>query len=348
MSRLRCRPKASSRVPARRVRSISMKTIAKRSSVQEAVSRRLSVLSVLSAARIATALLGATPHALQQPPVMGRNAGVSAGHPLTTPPRSKCSRRAATRSTPASPRCWSAASSSRISTASAAKALVLVYPRSEAQGHVDRRAGLGAEGRHDRLVHARGKDLDGAGLDPAVVPGALHAALTVLERWGTMSFEQVSARAIEYAERGFPLRPRTAQAIEGNLKFFESWPDNQRYWLKPDGSLYKAGETIKLPDARAHADADGRGRASRGEERPRGRHRRRARSILQGRHRARDGRVSQDSIRRRSSSTTSPSTSRGSKSRRRRTIAATRSTSTRSAARVRCCSRRSTSWSSSI
>jgi gamma-glutamyltranspeptidase / glutathione hydrolase len=93
----------------------------------------------------------------------------------------------------------------------------------------------------------RGKTLAGEGLDPAVIPGALHGALTVLELWGTMSFEEVSERAIEYAELGFPLRPRTADAIEGNLEFFEAWPDNQRYWLKPDGSLYEPGETIKLP-----------------------------------------------------------------------------------------------------
>ena len=44
----------------------------------------------------------------------------------------------------------------------------------------------------------------GIGLDPAVVPGVIHTALTVLERWGTMTFEQVSARAIDYAENGFP------------------------------------------------------------------------------------------------------------------------------------------------
>ena len=43
-----------------------------------------------------------------------------------------------------------------------------------------------------------------------------------------MSFEQVSPRAIEYAEQGFPLRPRTAHAIKENLKFFQSWPDNQK------------------------------------------------------------------------------------------------------------------------
>lgn len=39
----------------------------------------------------------------------------------------------------------------------------------------------------------------------------------------------------------------TARAIQANLEFFEAWPENQRHWLKPDGSLYAAGETIKLP-----------------------------------------------------------------------------------------------------
>jgi gamma-glutamyltranspeptidase/glutathione hydrolase len=125
--------------------------------------------------------------------------------------------------------------------------LVLVYPRSTnkvvavvGQGWAPKRATID-------WYNAQHKTLDGAGLDPAVIPGSLHAALTVLERWGTMSFEEVSARAREYAELGFPLRPRTAVSIEGNLKFFEKWPDNQKYWLKPDHSMYKPGETIKLP-----------------------------------------------------------------------------------------------------
>src|SRR5436309_9932401 len=43
------------------------------------------------------------------------------------------------------------------------------------------------------------------------------------------------------------MRPLTARAVEGNLKFFQQWPDNQKYWLKADGSQYKPGETIKLP-----------------------------------------------------------------------------------------------------
>jgi gamma-glutamyltranspeptidase/glutathione hydrolase len=150
------------------------------------------------------------------------------------------------------------------------EALVLVYPRST--GKVVSVVGQGWAPNAATIdwYTSRGKSLDGAGLDPAVVPGALHAALTVLERWGTMTFEQVSTRAVEYAESGFPLRPRTARAIEGNLKFFASWPENQRYWLKPDGSMYKPGETIKLPTlahtlramAEAERAASGHGRAA--------------------------------------------------------------------------------------
>jgi gamma-glutamyltranspeptidase/glutathione hydrolase len=127
------------------------------------------------------------------------------------------------------------------------EALVLVYPRSENKVTSIVGQGWAAKNATIEWYAARGKALDGHGLDPAVVPGALHAALTVLEKWGTMSFEQVSARAIEYAEHGFPMRPRTVAAIRRNLKFFESWPDNQRYWLKADGAQYRPGETIKLP-----------------------------------------------------------------------------------------------------
>jgi gamma-glutamyltranspeptidase/glutathione hydrolase len=94
---------------------------------------------------------------------------------------------------------------------------------------------------------SRGKSLEGEGLDPAVVPGALHAALTVLERWGTMSFEEVAAPAIAYAEHGFPMRDSTARAIRNQRELFERWPVNKTYWLKPDGTEFLPGETIKLP-----------------------------------------------------------------------------------------------------
>src|SRR5688500_5766478 len=90
------------------------------------------------------------------------------------------------------------------------EALVLVYPRKE--GKVTSIVGQGWAPKAVDVdwYLSRGKTLEGAGLDPAVVPGALHAALTVLEKWGTLSFAEVSSRAISYAEHGFPIRNSTA------------------------------------------------------------------------------------------------------------------------------------------
>jgi gamma-glutamyltranspeptidase/glutathione hydrolase len=125
--------------------------------------------------------------------------------------------------------------------------LVLVYPRSTRKVVSIVGQGWAPKGATIEWYTSRGKTMNGVGLDPAVVPGVIHAALTVLERWGTMSFEQVSARAIDYAENGFALRPRTTEAIDKNRAFIDAWPENKRMWVKEDGSSYKAGDTIKLP-----------------------------------------------------------------------------------------------------
>ncbi len=150
------------------------------------------------------------------------------------------------------------------------EALVLVYPKKE-----NKVTSVVGQGWAPKAVDvdwylSRKKTLDGAGLDPAVVPGALHAALTVLEKWGTMSFEDVAAPGLGYAENGFPMRNSTASAINRELKFFEGWPDNKKFWLKADGSVYKPGETIKLPTLAktlhrmidAERAAKGKGRAA--------------------------------------------------------------------------------------
>src|SRR5262245_43667654 len=127
------------------------------------------------------------------------------------------------------------------------EALVLVYPRSEAKVTSVVGQGWAPKAVSVDWYLSRKKTLLGEGLDPAVVPGALHAALTVLDKWGTMSFEQVATPAIEYAEKGFPLRVSTARAIVNQKPLIDKWPTNQKTWYKADGSYYKAGDTIRLP-----------------------------------------------------------------------------------------------------
>jgi gamma-glutamyltranspeptidase/glutathione hydrolase len=182
-----------------------------------------------------------------RPPVMGTTAGVSTGHPLVTAAALDILQRGGNAFDAGVAALLVGGVIEQDLYALGGEALVLVYPVAE-----DRVLSVVGQGWAPAAATvdwftSRGKTLDGAGLDPAVVPGALHAALTVLERWGTMTFEEVAAKAIEYAEKGFPLRPRTARTIERNLDFFEQWPDNKKYWLKPDGSLYAPGETIALP-----------------------------------------------------------------------------------------------------
>ena len=145
----------------------------------------------------------ATGGATQRPPVIGRTAGASAGHPLTTAAAIEILQKGGNAFDAGVAALLVGGVVEQDLYSLGGEALVLV-PDQRPQGDLDRRPGVGTERRHRRIAVAQKKTLDGAGLNPAVVPGALHAALTVLERWGTMSFEQVSARAIEYAEKASP------------------------------------------------------------------------------------------------------------------------------------------------
>ena len=182
-----------------------------------------------------------------RPAVMGPSAGVSTGHPLTTAAAFGVLLKGGNAFDAGVASLLAGGVLEQDLYSLGGEALVLVYPRKE--GKVTSVVGQGwaPSGASVDWYLSRQKTLEGEGLDPAVVPGALHAALTVLERWGTMSFEEVAAPAIDYAEKGFPMRQSTARAIQNQLEFFEKWPGNKAYWLRPDGTTYKPGETIKLP-----------------------------------------------------------------------------------------------------
>jgi gamma-glutamyltranspeptidase/glutathione hydrolase len=79
---------------------------------------------------------------------------------------------------------------------------------------------------------------------PVTVPGALHGWCTLLEKYGTMSLEQVLAPAIEYAEQGFPVSEIIATSWESaahSLKDNPNWANN--YLI--DGRAPQIGEIFK-------------------------------------------------------------------------------------------------------
>ena len=206
-----------------------------------------------------------------RPPVMGSSGGVSTGHPLTSAAAFEILLKGGNAFDAGVAAILVGGVVEQDLFSLGGESLVLVYPVKEKK--VISIVGQGWEPKGASVEYFKAKgltDLPADGLDPSVVPGSIHATLTVLEKWGTMSFEQVAARAIEYCEKGFPMRPRTAATIERQLEFFKAWPDNQKTWLKPDGSMYKPGETIKLPNlartltrmVEAERKAKGKGRVA--------------------------------------------------------------------------------------
>src|SRR6185503_13293554 len=186
------------------------------------------VVAVLVATGFLCAALAQVPVQDQQPAgsalrpaVMGPSGGVSTGHPLTTATAFGVLLKGGNAFDAGVASLLAGGVLEQDLYSLGGEALVLVYPKKD--GKVTSIVGQGWAPAAVNVdwYKSRNKDLDGAGLDPAVVPGAIHAALTVLERWGTMSFEEVAAPAIGYAENGFPMRQSTATAIRNQGKLFE-------------------------------------------------------------------------------------------------------------------------------
>jgi gamma-glutamyltranspeptidase/glutathione hydrolase len=183
-----------------------------------------------------------------RPAVMGPTGGVSTGHPLTSAAAFSILLKGGNAFDAGVAALLAGGVLEQDLYSLGGEALVLVYPKSEKKVTAVVGQGWAPAAVNVDWYLSRQKTLKGEGLDPAVTPGALHAALTVLEKWGTRSFEEVAAPAIDYAEKGFPIRPSTIRAIQNQQPLFAKWPDNQKFWSKPDGSAYVAGETVKLPN----------------------------------------------------------------------------------------------------
>ena len=78
-------------------------------------------------------------------------------------------------------------------------------------------------------------------LQSAGVPGSVAGLLDALERYGTMSRQQVLAPAIALAEDGFILNEDIAGQFADNLESFRPWPASMAVFSK-DGEPYQAGD----------------------------------------------------------------------------------------------------------
>src|SRR5712691_9934735 len=72
------------------------------------------------------------------------------------------------------------------------------------------------------------------GILATTIPGVFDGLILALTQFGTMSFAQVAAPAIEYAG-GFPLPEEFAALIRGNQRILELWPASRSFFL-PGGA----------------------------------------------------------------------------------------------------------------
>ncbi len=90
--------------------------------------------------------------------------------------------------------------------------------------------------------------IPGDGYLPACVPAMLDTCCLALARFGTLSFGQAAAPAIELAEDGFPLYEGLREAIQRlRLLFTERYPSTAKIWL-PGGRVPETGERMRLPE----------------------------------------------------------------------------------------------------
>jgi gamma-glutamyltranspeptidase/glutathione hydrolase len=90
--------------------------------------------------------------------------------------------------------------------------------------------------------------IPGDGLLPAGVPGVCDAIVTLLDRFGTMSFTEVAADAIRLAEEGFPLHEGYINAIRRIAERCKTdWPTSRALFM-PNGEIPKVGTVFRNPD----------------------------------------------------------------------------------------------------
>ncbi len=101
-----------------------------------------------------------------------------------------------------------------------------------------------------------------------VVPAAPDAWCTALALWGTRTFREVAAPALECAAQGFPLSPFSALVIRSKESAYRRWPSSAALYL-PGGRPPSAGDLFVQPELAgtlqtmmdAERRAAGRGRA---------------------------------------------------------------------------------------
>lgn len=87
--------------------------------------------------------------------------------------------------------------------------------------------------------------IPGEGIQAAILPGVFDGLMLALETYGTKSFAEVAAPAIEYADV-FPIGEEFASFIKNGERLLASWPTSKAFFL-PGGAPPERGTLFRQP-----------------------------------------------------------------------------------------------------
>jgi gamma-glutamyltranspeptidase/glutathione hydrolase len=114
----------------------------------------------------------------------------------------------------------------------------------------DNREKAPAAAHRDMFLDAQGnvdRSLSVSSLQASGTPGSVAGLLNALERFGTMTRQEVMAPAIKLAEEGFILNEDLAQQFQNTIESFRKYPASLAKFSK-DGESYQAGDLWVQPD----------------------------------------------------------------------------------------------------
>ena len=84
------------------------------------------------------------------------------------------------------------------------------------------------------------------GLLSAITPGAFDGLILALDKYGTKSFAQVVAPAIQYADEGFPMPEEFGGMLRGYQRIMTLWPASTKFFY-PEGAPTPRGQVFREP-----------------------------------------------------------------------------------------------------
>jgi gamma-glutamyltranspeptidase/glutathione hydrolase len=84
------------------------------------------------------------------------------------------------------------------------------------------------------------------GILSAITPGVFDGLILALEKYGTKSFAEVVAPALEYAQEGFPMPEEFGTMLRGYQRIITLWPASLKFFY-PDGAPTPRGEVFREP-----------------------------------------------------------------------------------------------------